>query len=117
MTSRWQHSNIIQWIGRHALPLGLAAIFLQLAWRNTGLYPIVFADDGARAALNGIVHPAVRHLTTQRIAQATEQNPDAVVVYDVPLLVEGKLPHAFDLIVVAHAPAATRRERLSRSGE
>ncbi len=73
---------------------------------------IVFADDGARAALNGIVHPAVRHLTTQRIAQATEQNPDAVVVYDVPLLVEGKLPHAFDLIVVAHAPAATRRERL-----
>lgn len=45
MTSRWTHTNIIQWLGRHALPLGLAAIFLQLAWRNAGLYPVVFADE------------------------------------------------------------------------
>lgn len=45
MTPRWQHTKITQWIGRYALPLGLAAVFLQLVWRNAGLYPMVFADE------------------------------------------------------------------------
>lgn len=45
MTPRWQHATIPQWIGRYALPIGLAAVFLQLVWRNVGLYPVVFADE------------------------------------------------------------------------
>jgi dephospho-CoA kinase len=36
----------------------------------------------------------------------------AVVVYDVPLLVEARADDPWDLIVVAHAPASLREERL-----
>lgn len=82
------------------------------ALNRAALGAIVFADAQALATLNGIVHPAVRDLTTKRIADATAHDPGAVIVYDVPLLAESNLPHAFDLIVVAHAPAETRRDRL-----
>ncbi|MDE0546794.1 dephospho-CoA kinase [Microbacterium sp. C7(2022)] len=72
----------------------------------------VFGDDAAIARLNGIVHPAVREESARRFADAFAANPDAVVVYDVPLLVEARVDDPWDLVVVAHAPAALRRERL-----
>lgn len=72
---------------------------------------IVFHDDAARAKLNGIVHPAVRELSRRLIADAERENPDAVVVYDVPLLVEASVDHPFDLVVVT---SAGRKEQVKR---
>jgi dephospho-CoA kinase len=72
----------------------------------------VFGDPAAVARLNAIVHPAVREESARRFAGAFESNPHAVVVYDVPLLVEARVDDPWDLIVVAHAPASVRRERL-----
>lgn len=72
----------------------------------------VFGDSERIAQLNAIVHPAVRALSAQRFAEAFAANPAAVVIYDVPLLVEARVEDPWDLIVVAHAPAAVRRERL-----
>lgn len=73
---------------------------------------IVFGDPEALAALNAIVHPAVRRLTAQRIAAAEAASPDAVVVYDVPLLAEGGGAQAYDLVVVAEAHPEVRLHRL-----
>ena len=73
---------------------------------------IVFSDPEALQSLNAIVHPAVRELTARRIASAEQADPDAVIVYDVPLLVEAQVPHAFDLVVVASAAPDTRISRL-----
>jgi dephospho-CoA kinase len=73
---------------------------------------IVFRDEGARARLNAIVHPAVRELSGRLIAKAEQEDPGAVVVYDVPLLVEAQVDHPFDLIVVTSAPKRTQVERL-----
>lgn len=73
---------------------------------------IVFNDDAARARLNAIVHPAVRELSSRLIARAEADDPDAVVVYDVPLLVEASVDHPFDLIVVTNAPRRTQVKRL-----
>jgi dephospho-CoA kinase len=73
---------------------------------------LVFGDDAARAKLNAIVHPAVRELSSKLIAKAERENPDAVVVYDVPLLVEASVDHPFDLIVVTNAPRRTQVRRL-----
>lgn len=73
---------------------------------------IVFGDDAARAKLNAIVHPAVRALSGRLIAKAEAENPDAVVVYDVPLLVEANVDHPFDLVVVTDAPKRTQVKRL-----
>ncbi|WP_430646402.1 dephospho-CoA kinase [Agromyces sp. GXS1127] len=73
---------------------------------------LVFRDDEARARLNAIVHPAVRELSGTLIAKAERDDPDAVVVYDVPLLVEAQVDHPFDLVVVTSAPKRTQVERL-----
>lgn len=73
---------------------------------------IVFHDEGARARLNAIVHPAVRELSARLIAKAEQEDPGAVVVYDVPLLVEAQVDHPFDLIVVTSAPKRTQVRRL-----
>ena len=73
---------------------------------------LVFADEAARAKLNAIVHPAVRALSAKLIERAAQEDPDAVVVYDVPLLVEAAVDHPFDLVVVTSAPRRTQVERL-----
>lgn len=72
----------------------------------------VFGDDGAIRRLNAIVHPAVRAESARRFAEAFAADPGAVVVYDVPLLVEARVDDPWELIVVAHAPAELRAQRL-----
>ncbi|GGM38733.1 dephospho-CoA kinase [Promicromonospora citrea] len=73
---------------------------------------LVFADDAARERLNAIVHPEVRRLSAEREAKAGAADPSAVVVHDIPLLVEtGQVGH-FHLVVVVHTPAEQRVRRL-----
>ncbi len=72
---------------------------------------IVFADDDARRRLNAVVHPLVRQRTAELIAAAPA---GAVVVNDVPLLVENGLAPAYHLVVVVEAPAEQRVDRLTR---
>jgi dephospho-CoA kinase len=79
---------------------------------RAALGAIVFADEEARLALNAITHPAVLRESTARFQAAGDADPDAIVVYDVPLLVESANEYPFELVVVAHAPAETRIRRL-----
>ena len=81
---------------------------------RAALGAIVFSDPEQRLVLNGITHPAVWERTRALIAEAEARDPDAVVVYDVPLLLEGKgkRPIEFDLVVVVDASTATRQRRL-----
>lgn len=72
----------------------------------------VFGDADAIARLNAIVHPAVRAESARRFAAAFAADPGAVVVYDVPLLVEARVDDPWELILVAHAPESVRRRRL-----
>ena len=70
---------------------------------------IVFADAAARADLNAVVHPLV---AARRAELAAAAPAGAVVVEDVPLLVETGLSAGFHLVVVVHADAAERERRL-----
>lgn len=79
---------------------------------RAALGAIVFADEGARRILNGITHPAVRELSHRRFAEAAAADPDAIVVYDVPLLMEARGADEFDVVVVVSAPEETRIERM-----
>lgn len=72
----------------------------------------VFGDQDALSRLNAIVHPAVREESARRFAAAFAEDADAVVVYDVPLLVEARVDDPWDLIVVADAPVEMREKRL-----
>jgi dephospho-CoA kinase len=70
---------------------------------------IVFADESRRQALNAIVHPLVGERRADLIARAPA---DAVVVEDIPLLVENRLGIGFHLVLVVDAPAEERVRRL-----
>lgn len=70
---------------------------------------LVFADPDRRERLERIVHPRVRAGVAARVAAAP---PDAVVVNDVPLLVEAGLAGSYDLVMVVLASPSTRVARL-----
>ncbi|MFD0888266.1 dephospho-CoA kinase [Streptosporangium algeriense] len=72
---------------------------------------IVFADPEKLASLNAVVHPLVGARVAELLGQADE---DAIVVYDVPLLVENGLAPMYDVVVVVDAADETRAERLAR---
>ena len=82
---------------------------------RAALGSLIFQDPDARLALNAITHPAIRRRSAELFAAAERTDPDAVVVYDVPLLVEAfKDPEyqGFDLVVVVNASTDTRLGRL-----
>ncbi len=69
----------------------------------------VFDDDAARRRLEAVIHPRVR----QRAAEIERRAADgAVVVHDIPLLVETGQQDDFEVIVVVDAPDDVRTERL-----
>jgi len=72
----------------------------------------VFGDELALGRLNAIVHPAAGPESARRFREALDADPGAVVVCDVPLLVEARPDDPWDLVVVAHAPAEERVRRL-----
>lgn len=70
---------------------------------------IVFADPDKLKVLNEIVHPKVG----ARVEELLQSAPaDAIVVYDVPLLVENGLAPLYDLVIVVDAPDEVRIRRL-----
>ena len=93
---------------------GPAVLRTDGALDRAALGAIVFNDPAELAALNAITHPAVWARATRLIADAAALATNAVVVYDVPLLVEASAerPMRFDLIAVVHAAAAERVRRL-----
>jgi len=77
------------------------------------LAAVVFGDPGARRRLDAIVHPLVRARATEVAAAAP---PGAVIVNDVPLLVETGQAGAYDLVLVVDADPQTRVARLVQRG-
>lgn len=71
---------------------------------------IVFADDAARELLNSIVHPLVREAAAT-LREAADEH--AIVVEDIPLLVETKQQDRFAKVVVVQAPADERIRRMT----
>src|SRR5215213_4491438 len=80
---------------------------------RAALAGVVFADPEARRRLDGIVHPLVR---ARAVELAGAAPPDAVVVHDVPLLVETGQASSYDLVLVVEADPATRLSRLVQRG-
>lgn len=72
---------------------------------------IVFADADQRRRLEAIVHP----LVFERYAELEASAPaDAVVVHDIPLLVESGRAEEFDAVIVVDAPEGLQVERMVR---
>jgi dephospho-CoA kinase len=76
---------------------------------RAALGAIVFADAAARRHLEQLTHPRIAQRTAEIVAQAPE---DAVIVDDVPLLVEKHMGAAYHLVVIVGADEKTRLKRL-----
>ncbi len=79
---------------------------------RAGLGRVVFGDSDALRALEAITHPAIWARTAQLVAATP---PDAVVVHDMPLLVEKEMVGEYHLVLVVGASAETRVARLVRA--
>jgi dephospho-CoA kinase len=55
---------------------------------RAALGAIVFRDEAARAALNGIVHPLVQAEIASRVAEVASEDPQAVIVIEAALMTE-----------------------------
>ncbi|MER5268605.1 dephospho-CoA kinase [Actinosynnema sp. NPDC002837] len=73
----------------------------------------VFGDEQALTTLNGITHPRIAARTGELIAAAPA---DAIVVHDVPLLVEKDMAPLYHLVVIVHADLDQRLVRLRERG-
>jgi dephospho-CoA kinase len=70
---------------------------------------LVFGDEDKRRQLEAVIHPRVRERSMRMIAAAP---PDAVIVHDIPLLVESGGASGFDMVIVVLASEEIRLARL-----
>ncbi len=80
---------------------------------RSALAELAFSSRTRRRALEAITHPRIASRTRELFAAAPD---DAVVVHDVPLLVEKRMGAAYHLVVVVHAPVEDRVRRLVGRG-
>ncbi len=80
------------------------------------LAEIVFRDTIARRRLNAITHPEIRRRIQEEVQGLRRTNPGAIVVIDIPLLLDTTGPEAFDLegVIVVSAGREQQVDRLRR---
>lgn len=76
---------------------------------RASLGAVVFANEAERRALEAIVHPLVRARAAELEAQAPA---GAVIVHEIPLLVETDQAGNFDAVIVVDVPVETQISRL-----
>jgi len=77
------------------------------------LAEIVFKDKQALLDLENIIHPLVRTETNRIIEQLP---PEAIVINEVPLLLEKKLESLFEALVIVISTEKNRLERITQRG-
>jgi len=78
---------------------------------------IVFSDHEKLSMLNSIVHPAVFDMWRRRTEDIRKINPRAIVVSDVPLLLEVRMQHLFDVVILVHVSPEDQIRRLTERNE
>lgn len=78
------------------------------------LADIVFRSPRKLRRLERIIHPRVARLQSRLTRAVAERQPDAVVIYEVPLLFEAGVDKRVDAIIVVSADRRAQMERLVR---
>jgi dephospho-CoA kinase len=75
------------------------------------LRTVIFSDRDGRKKLEAIIHPRVRALAEERIRDHTVAGY-SIIVYEVPLLFEGKLHEWLRPVILVACDVDTQRSRL-----
>ncbi|MDC4205023.1 MAG: dephospho-CoA kinase [Candidatus Manganitrophus sp.] len=73
---------------------------------------IVFNDARRRERLNQLVHPHVYAQAEKEKRAIAAAHPEAVILFDVPLLIETGAYREMDLVIVVYVDRATQIDRL-----
>lgn len=101
----WQ--EIVSWLGDSVLLPDQSLDRVKIA-------ELVFGDPQKLKKLNSIIHPWVGTRILERTREIEQKDPHAVIVYDIPLLIEADMQKMVDLILLVYAP---REMQLKRLGE
>ena len=91
---------------------GLGVIDSDGELDRAALGRIVFDDALARGDLEAIVHPAISREFARRVEEILLVDPRAIVIYDIPLLVETNRVGEFDSVIVLTCDPQIRHDRL-----
>jgi dephospho-CoA kinase len=80
------------------------------------LASIVFKDKSKKKILEGIIHPKVREEINKSIKNIENIDKNAIVIVEVPLLIETGSYKDYDLVIVVYAPQEKQLERLISKG-
>lgn len=75
---------------------------------------IIFNSPGEKRRLNEIVHPFVYQEMNLRIREVEQTYPDAVVIQDIPLLIETGMDTAIPRVIVVYVPESIQLRRLMK---
>lgn len=73
---------------------------------------IVFNDAAMRSILEEAVHPEVMRSMNDQVRSISARSPDAVVILDVPLLIETGMHTGVSEVIVVYCPEVMQIERL-----
>lgn len=100
-------------LARIAEEFGPGVIAADGSLDRAALGEIIFSDEEKRLLLNSITHPAVIERSRRLFAEAAERDPRAIVVYDIPLLVDGSGRRGeYDVVAVVVADEEIRVNRM-----
>ncbi len=79
---------------------------------RSALGDIIFNDPREKQLLNRIVHPYVRKEQNRHLKQIEKNDPDAIVILDIPLLIETQTYMDLSELIVVYAPEHIQIARL-----
>lgn len=77
-----------------------------------GLGNIIFNHPDQKEKLNQMVHPAVFEEMDRQLRDIERQNPESVVISDIPLLIESGMHTGFSEIILVYIPESLQLQRL-----
>ncbi len=75
---------------------------------------IIFHASGEKKRLDAIVHPRVFEQSANEIAAIADRTPDAIVIMDVPLLIESGMHRDLETVIVVYIPERLQLYRLMK---
>lgn len=75
---------------------------------------IIFSDPNARKELEAIIHPPIRLITRERMYRYETEQPNHLVVVDVPLLFESGHREVYKQVLLVYAPYEVQITRLMK---
>lgn len=99
-------------VGELAQRFGSGVLKADGSLDRAALAGIVFSNSHSLAELNKIMHPKIR---SEALAQIAKVDPNQIVVYDMPLLVETNSVDMCDVVVVVDLASEHQANRLVAS--